>query len=149
MGSFLISTYDPSFYMKRISILAVLICALSLPCSGQRVLFSSGDIKQPYGGPAIKKVYRILRFSPNITVKYVDGSVEKVPIKSIWGYQDRRGRYFRIYKGDSYRIRDTTGIIRYSIMLPAGHGVANYSYYSQNLDSRLYWTRSKASRDTL
>lgn len=114
----------------------------------QRVLYTSQDIGQPYQGPAIKAIRPHWYFSSTLTINYKDGHSQDVPRDSIWGYEDRRGRRYRYYKHDFYRVLATDGLVRYSIQRPSGRGVADFRYFSQDYDSPLRWTKAKARRDS-
>ncbi len=114
----------------------------------QRVLYSSQAINQSYQGPAIRTIRPRWYFASNITIKYADGRSQDVPKDSVWGYEDQRGRLYRYYKRDFYRVLNTEGLVRYSILRPTGRGVADYQYFSQDYDSPLRWTKAKARRDS-
>jgi hypothetical protein len=125
------------------------ILTLAHHCLAQRVLYTSQDISQPYQGPAIRAIRPHWYYSPTLTIKYKDGRSQDVPRDSIWGYEDRRGRRYRYYKGTFYRVLDANGLVRYSIQRPTGRGVANMHYFSQGYDSPLRWTKAKARRESI
>lgn len=134
--------------MNRIVLLLGML-SLGPAALAQRVLYSSQDIDRAYEGPAIRTIRTHWYFSPTITVHYRDGRTQDVPRDSIWGYEDRRGRQYRYYKRDFYRVLNANGLIRYSIMRPTGRGVANMRYFSQDYDSPLRWTKARAGRDSI
>jgi hypothetical protein len=133
--------------MKRFILVLVIISGLALTGYAQQVLYSSQDIHQSYKGPAIKSIRQNWVFSPAITVRYVDGHTERIPKDSIWGYEDRRGRLYRYYKNEFYKIRKEKDVIYYTIQRPNGEGITNHHYFSQDYDTPLRWTKNKARRD--
>ena len=134
--------------MNRFVFLLAILFVSSSNGWAQRVIYSSQAINEPYQGPAILTIRPHGYFRSTITIKYADGRSQDVPKDSIWGYEDQRGRLYRYYKHDFYRVANTEGLVRYTILRPTGHGVANYKYFSQDYDSPLRWTRAKARRDS-
>ncbi|AUD05976.1 hypothetical protein [Spirosoma pollinicola] len=127
--------------------LALLIVAAPT-CIAQRVIYSSQLISQSYQGPAIKKIRAPGRFSSTITVKYTDGRKQIIPRDSIWGYEDARGRLYRNYKREFYRVTAVSDLVRYVVTRSNGRGVVNTRYFSRDFDSALYWGKAKARRDS-
>ena len=126
----------------------ILLIIMAPACLAQRVIYSSQMIQQPYQGPAIKTIRPHLRFSSSITVKYTDGRKELIPKDSIWGYENSRGRLYRYYKREFYRVVAVSDLVRYVITRPNGRGVVNTRYFSHDYDSELYWRKAKARRDS-
>lgn len=127
--------------------LALLIVAAPT-CVAQRVIYSSQMIAQSYQGPAIKKIRSPGRFSSTITVKYTDGRKQVIPRDSLWGYEDARGRLYRYYRHEFYRVTAVSDSVRYVVTRANGRGVVNTRYFSRDFDSALYWRKAKARGDS-
>lgn len=100
-----------------------------------QIFFSSKDFSVPIKQTKqIKKISRnLFAFSDHLTVKYADGTEQKVPKKNTWGYRDKRGNEYRYYNKYFYEIDVVDTIIIYRLT-----GRWTNIFFSKTLDSEIY-----------
>ncbi|MBC7892527.1 MAG: hypothetical protein H7Y12_09960 [Sphingobacteriaceae bacterium] len=116
----------------------------------QRLLYTSADLPGTLSAKPLKSIRTgIGRF---LTVRYQDGTEERVPKTSIWGYVDKKNRTFRRLKHRFLEVNKIGDLVEYVShdMEPIGANgetmsVTNY-YFSKTLDSAVYANRKKALR---
>lgn len=117
----------------------------------QRLLFSSADLP---GTLPIKPVKSIRggALTRYFTVRYQDGTEERVPKASVWGYVDKKNRTFRRLKHRFLEVNKIGDLVEYVShdLRPIGPNgqmmsVTNY-HFSKTLDSPVYASRKKALR---
>lgn len=134
--------------MTRLFILLTIISLFSLEGLAQRVLYSSQDLDQRYVRPVIRDVIPNGIFSSNITVLYQDGRRERIPRRSIWGYEDRKNRVYRYYEGSFLQVVEIGELVKYTHQGIISDGILiENTYFSKTLDSAIHITKHRAAKD--
>ena len=128
-------------------IFSVLLLLASCLCSFAQHPALMYNRQHPVTEDSVGVIKRIAAppLSKKLKVVYENGRKRKVLKDDVWGFQDRRGRLFRVYEGAVYRTIIKDDIVKYQRQKP---GTNEYQWrYSTDLDSPLYWTKRKARRN--
>lgn len=124
-----------------------------------RLLTSSADLSRPNIGDdaSIKSIKAGGVFSSNITIRKQDGTRERVPAKSVWGYSDKNGHVWRRQKRSFFEVIEVGELVKYRTEVSTTtqfNGITQTNnqeawLFSRTLDSPIYSSRRRALRDTL
>lgn len=128
-------------------------CSLILAenAQGQRaaLFYRSADIDAMRPDSTIRDIWP-QKFGKYMRVKYKTGIKTKVPKDAVWGYRNRKGKLFRIYKGQPYQVVKNGQYVKYyyqDFIYIEPALVSNLeARYSTTLDSPIVFTKRKARR---
>ncbi|GAB3913635.1 hypothetical protein GCM10028803_58040 [Larkinella knui] len=120
-----------------------------------QLLSRSSDVFRTEPGRPIKAVRSIFLNAKNLNVHYLDGQSEIVPRNEVWGYSDKKGRIYRLYKRAQYEVVNVGDVITYeqqstqNTLVGSQTTVTNVieTFYSKTLDSKIFSSRKKALQD--
>jgi len=98
----------------KILLVLILISFLSNFGKAQGILYSSKDLDKTILDSSIRDV-RTIPFSNKILVIYKDKTRKRIPLSSIWGFENRSGQRFRRWKGNYALIRNTGKLSTYLV----------------------------------
>ncbi len=117
----------------------------------QRLLYTSADLPGTLPAKPVKSI-RGGALTRYFTVRYQDGTEERVPKTSVWGYVDKKNRTFQRMKHNFMEVAKIGEVVEYVSheLRFVGHPlhtipVVNH-YFSKTLDSPVYASRKKALR---
>jgi len=117
---------------------------------GQAALyFRSSDIKNASIDSPIRDVLP-QKFGKHMRIKYRNGDRAKILKESVWGFRNRKGRLYRMYKGEPYEVVEKDGYIKYRYdtfvyTAPAFIPITE-DRYSATLDSPIVFSKKKAQQ---
>ncbi|TLU95808.1 hypothetical protein [Dyadobacter sediminis] len=123
-------------------LLIVLLGLLSGRCFGQfpALMYDSKQAVYEDSVGTIKKI--VSPYGKNLKVVYKNGQKRKILKSSLWGFQNRSGKLYRLYDNKAMRVLRQSGIIKYAYKQP---GTNHFSWrYSADLDSPVFRTKRKA-----
>ena len=120
----------------------VLVTFISVATQAQSLLKSSSEINHAIADTAIKKI-KPQKFGRTLKVKYKDGSQQRIKMDSLWGYKDKKGRIFRLYKNVPYQILKENEFVTYFINSNTTMGPRTYRFYSKTRDSEIVMRKRK------
>ncbi|MCF0073487.1 hypothetical protein LZD49_23615 [Dyadobacter sp. CY261] len=118
---------------------------------GQRaaLLYRSTDIETTQPDSSIRNIWP-QKFGRYMVIKYKNGVKTKVPKDAVWGFRDKKGRLYRMFKREPFEVVKNEGYVRYAfnsfiyidpMIIP--HKEARFS---ATLDSPIVFTKKKALR---
>lgn len=123
----------------------VLMSVLPLVLAGQNILRHSNESMQVSGDTLIRRITP-QRYGKYVRIRYHDGSKQKVFKDSLWGYIDKKGSVYRIYRRQQYRVLESDQIVKYAYKKYVGKAWRTYLAYSKNLDSRIVNRKKKLQK---
>ncbi|TDE09420.1 hypothetical protein [Dyadobacter psychrotolerans] len=123
----------------------VLMAILPSLLIGQRILRYSNESKRATGDTLIEKITP-QRYGRYVRIRYYDGSKQKLFKDSLWGYIDKKGTVYRIYRREHYKVLETDEIGKYAYKKYVGKAWRTYPAYSKNLDSRIVNRKKKLQK---
>ncbi|GGB76730.1 hypothetical protein GCM10011325_00280 [Dyadobacter sediminis] len=101
------------------------------------------DSKQAVYEDSVGTIKKIVSpYGKNLKVVYKNGQKRKILKSSLWGFQNRSGKLYRLYDNKAMRVLRQSGIIKYAYKQP---GTNHFSWrYSADLDSPVFRTKRKA-----
>nr|WP_295934304.1 hypothetical protein [uncultured Dyadobacter sp.] len=118
---------------------------------GQRaaLIYSSADIDTMRPDSSVRNVWP-QKFGKYMRIKYKTGVKAKVPKDAVWGFRDKKGNLFRMYKGMPYRVVKNGEYVKYYyedlIYIEPTLVPSIEARYSATLDSPIVFTKRKARR---
>ncbi|MGA0559407.1 hypothetical protein ACO2Q8_22305 [Larkinella sp. VNQ87] len=117
-----------------------------------QLLHRSSDVFRTESGPSIKSVKSVFLQARNLNVRYADGHSEIVPRAEVWGFSDKKGRIYRLYKRGQYEVVNIGDVVTYEQQKTRSYttnGQTNTTtetetFYSKTLDSKIVSSRKKA-----
>lgn len=128
----------------KTNVLAILFLALSASCFGQKaaLMYTSHSSVSEDSVGMIKRIKSPV--GKKVKVIYANGQKTKILKSELWGFQNSRGRVYRLYDSKALRVVKQNDIVKYEYKQP---GTTCYSRrYSADLDSPVVWTKRKARR---
>lgn len=123
-------------------LLSVLWFLLSVRCFGQfpALMYDSKHAVSEDSVGAIKKI--VAPYGKKLKVVYENGQKRKILKSDLWGFQNRSGRLYRLYRNKAMRVLKQGDVVKYVYKQPGTH---NFSWrYSADLDSPVFRTKRKA-----
>ncbi len=124
-----------------------------------RVLTSSADVSRQTIGddPSIKSIKVGGLLSSKIDIQNQDGTKERIPKKSVWGYSDKKGHVWRRQGSNFFEVVEIAEFVKYRTTvynIQQVNGITQTNpqdswLFSRTLDSPIYPSRRRALRDTL
>ncbi|SKC19071.1 hypothetical protein [Dyadobacter psychrophilus] len=137
--------------MKRYHLVFIFLLSLAENAFGQSaaLFFQSADIGNARTDSSIRDVWP-QKFGKYMRIKYTNGDKTKILKDSVWGFRSRKGRLYRMYKGEPYQFVVKDGYIKYyydtfALTEPTIIPVTE-ARYSATLDSPIVFSKKKARR---
>src|SRR5215217_5974334 len=119
---------------------------LSFATFGQSLLRNSSDVDNAIPDTSIKKI-KPQKFGRAVKVRYKDGNLERIKMDSLWGYTNKKGKVFRIYKHHIYQILKEEEFITYFVTsFIAETGPRTYWFFSKDRDSEIVNRKKKLDK---
>ena len=137
--------------MKRYHLVIIFLLSLAENAFGQSaaLFFRSADIENARTDSLIRDVWP-QKFGKYIRIKYTNGDKAKIAKNSVWGFRSKKGRLYRMYKGEPYQVVVKDGYVKYyydtfAYIEPALIPITE-SRYSATLNSPIVFSKKKARR---
>ena len=133
--------------MKTIITLIFSLVAMFSAYAQKPALIYDGDSSDSPGTSAGIRKIRPQGVGKYVKVYYEDGRTEKIAKDSLWGYRDKKGNTFRMYRREPYLIISDNEIVTYAHrkMVGNGNGVVwqTYRLYSLTRNSPIVSRKKK------
>jgi hypothetical protein len=111
--------------------------------------YQSADIDKTQPDNSIRNI-DVQKLGRYLVIKYKNRAKTKVPKDSVWGFRDKKGRLYRMFKGEPYEVVKKNGYVRYAydsfIYIEPTLIPNKEARYSATLDSPIVRTKKKALR---
>lgn len=137
--------------MKYCHLVFVLFLLPAEKASSQKaaLFFQSTDIENARTDSSIRDVWP-QKLGKYMRIKYRNGTKTKVPKESVWGFRNKKGRLYRMYRGEPYEVVVKDGYIKYYyetfVYIEPALIPDTETRYSTTLDSPIVFSRKKARR---
>ena len=103
--------------MKPFHLVFIFWLSLAENAFGQSaaLFFQSADIENARIDSLIRDVCP-QKFGKYIRNKYTNGDRTKIPKDSVWGFRSKKGRLYRMYKGEPYQVVVKDRYIKYYLL---------------------------------
>ncbi|WP_342084844.1 hypothetical protein [Dyadobacter sp. OTU695] len=118
-------------------------------CQQAALYYHSTDIDAIMPDSSIRNIWA-QKLGRSIVIKHKNGVKTKLPKDAVWGFRDKKGRLYRMFKSEPYEVVKKDGYVRYSydsfIYIEPTLIPYKEARFSTTLDSPIVRSKKKALR---